>query len=246
MIRAVHVVIPARDEERRLPRSLASVAAARAHLRATRPDLAVEVTVVLDRCVDRSAEVARRAAVQVLHVDHGNVGATRHTGVRSALATAGARGVGAADLWVACTDADSVVPPHWLTGHVELSEAHDAVIGTVEPLGLTDTDVLREWRSRHHLIEGHPHVHGANLGLRGSAYLEVGGFRPMPADEDVDLVRRIRSHTTRWIATDTVRVASSARRTSRCHGGFADYLGALETEVLAGGIDYPLPRQDAG
>lgn len=246
MIRAVHVVIPARDEERRLPRSLASVHAARAHLRSARPDLVVEVTVVLDRCVDRSAQVARRAAVQTLDVDHGNVGATRHAGVRSALATAAARGVGPADLWVACTDADTVVPPHWLTGHVDLSQTHDAVIGTVEPLGLTDTEVLTEWRARHHLIEGHPHVHGANLGLRGSAYLAVGGFRPMPTDEDVDLVRRIRSHTTRWVATDTVRVASSARRTSRCHGGFSDYLSALEAEVRAGVVDVPLPRQDAG
>ena len=201
---------------------------------------------VLDRCIDRSAEVARRAAVRTLDVDHGNVGATRHAGVRSALATAAAGGVGPADLWVACTDADTVVPPHWLTGHIALSETHDAVIGTVEPLGLTDTEVLSEWRARHHLIEGHPHVHGANLGLRGSAYLEVGGFRPMPSDEDVDLVRRLRSHTTRWVATDTVRVASSARRNPRCRGGFSDYLGALESEVLAGVIDTSLPRQDAG
>ena len=89
-------------------------------------------------------------------------------------------------------------------------------------------------------------MHGANLGLRGSAYLEVGGFRPMPSDEDVDLVRRLRSHTTRWVATDTVRVASSARRNPRCRGGFSDYLGALESEVLAGVIDTSLPRQDAG
>ena len=215
-------------------------------LRATRPDLSVEVTVVLDRCVDRSADVARRAAVQILGVDHGNVGATRHTGVRAALAAAASQGIDPADLWVACTDADTVVPPHWLTGHVALSQTHDAVIGTVEPLGLTDIAVLSEWRARHHFIEGHPHVHGANLGLRGSAYLEVGGFRPMPTDEDVDLVRRIRSHTTRWVATDTVRVASSARRNPRCRGGFADYLSALETEVLAGRIDAPLARQDAG
>ena len=246
MIRAVHVVIPARDEERRLARSLASVEVAREMLEAARPDLAVEVTVVLDRCVDRSAQVARRAAVHTLAVDHGNVGATRDAGVRVALASATRRGIDPADVWVACTDADTVVPPHWLLGHLALSQTHDAVIGTVEPLGLTDTAVLSEWRARHHLIEGHPHVHGANLGLRGGAYLDVGGFRPMPTDEDVDLVRRIRAHTTRWVATDTVRVASSARRTPRCRGGFSDYLSALEVEVLAGAVDAPLSQQETG
>lgn len=233
MIRRVHVVVPARDEERRLPRCLASVAAARALLLGERPDLTVETTVVLDRCVDGSAAVARAAGVTVLGVDHGNVGATRHAGVRAALRRAAARGVRPVDLWVASTDADTVVPPHWLLGQVALSETHDAVVGTVEPLGLADATVLRAWRARHTLVEGHPHVHGANLGLRASAYLAVGGFRPMPVDEDVDLVRRIRAGGIPWVATDRVRVASSARRTPRCRGGFADYLGALEREVLA-------------
>ncbi|MFW5470438.1 glycosyltransferase [Knoellia sp. CPCC 206435] len=244
MIRAVHVVIPARDEQRRLPRCLASVAAARAALRASRPDLTVETTVVLDRCVDRSAGVARRAGVATLTVDHGNVGATRHAGVRAALARAASDGVAPRDLWIAGTDADTVVPPHWLVGQVALAESHDAVVGTVEPLGLADAAVLSAWRARHLLVEGHPHVHGANLGLRGSTYLEVGGFRPMPVDEDVDLVRRIRAGTTRWVATDRVRVASSARRNPRCHGGFADYLSDLADEVRQEGGS--TVRRDAG
>lgn len=244
MIRTVHVVIPARDEQQRLPRCLASVAAARAALREGRPDLTVETTVVLDRCVDRSVDVARRAGVRTLVVDHGNVGAARHAGVRVALGRAASGGVGPADLWVACTDADTVVPPHWLVGQVALAESHDAVVGTVEPLGLTDADVLSAWRARHLLVEGHPHVHGANLGLRGSTYLEVGGFRPLPVDEDVDLVRRIRAGATRWVATDRVRVASSARRTPRCGGGFADYLSALEGEVGKDGRS--AARRDAG
>ncbi|KGN42252.1 glycosyltransferase [Knoellia aerolata] len=246
MIRAVHVVIPARNEERRLPRCLDSVEVARVALRQARPDLVVEVTVVLDRCLDRSAEVARRALVHRLTVEHGNVGAARHAGVRAALAVSGGRGVDPEDLWVACTDADTVVPPHWLTGHLALSDTHDAVVGTVEPLGLTDASVLSEWRARHRLGEGHPHVHGANLGLRGSAYLEVGGFRAMATDEDVDLIRRIRAHTGRWVATDTVRVASSARRTPRARGGFSDYLTSLEAEVRTGEAADGHPRQEVG
>jgi len=231
MIRAVHVVIPARDEELLLPRCLASVEQARLALRGVRPDLLVDITVVLDRCRDRSSLVVEEARVHGLSVDFGMVGATRDAGVRSALASNDANGVASEDLWIACTDADTVVPANWLTDQVALTATHDAVIGTVEPFGLTDAAVLARWRARHHLIEGHPHVHGANLGLRGSTYLEVGGFRPMATDEDVDLVRRIRAHTARWVATDAVRVSSSARRLSRCRGGFADFLVSLEDEV---------------
>ena len=231
MNRVVHVVIPARDEEQLLPRCLESVEQARQALRAERPDLLVDVTVVLDRCRDRTALVVDAARVHRHTVDFGMVGATRDAGVRWALASSARNGIAPADLWLASTDADTVVPAHWLTRQVDFARDHDAVIGTVEPVGLTDTAVLARWRARHHLIEGHPHVHGATLGVRGSTYLEVGGFLPVALDEDVDLVRRIRSHTSRWVATDSVRVASSARRISRCRGGFADAIIALEDEV---------------
>jgi len=229
--RVVHVVIPARDEERLLPRSLGSVVVAVERLRRGRPDLLVDCTVVLDRCTDGSQRVVREAGLRSLSVDHGVVGATRDAGVRSALASATAVGVDPGDVWIACTDADTLVPPHWLVRHEELSHDLDAVVGTVEPLGLTDAVVLAEWRARHELTEGHPHVHGANLGIRASTYLEVGGFRPLALDEDVDLVRRVRAHTTRWAATDSLRVRSSARRSGRVRGGFADYLADLEGEV---------------
>lgn len=231
MIRSVHVVVPVRDEEIMLPRCLASLEVAREQLLGVRPDIRVDITVVLDRCVDGSAAVVRRAGVRSLTVNHDNVGATRRAGVLQALAVNASRRIADDELWIACTDGDTVVPRHWLTGHVKLSETHDTVIGTVEPLGLTDAAVLAEWRARHQLDEDHPHVHGANLGFRGSTYLQVGGFRPLETDEDVDLVRRIRATTTRWVATDTVRVASSARRIGRCRGGFADYLNVLEDEV---------------
>jgi hypothetical protein len=41
-----------------------------------------------------------------------------------------------------------------------------------------------------------------------------------------------------------VRVASSARRNARCHGGFADYLSDLADEVLEDGGS--TVRRDAG
>ncbi|WP_404385982.1 glycosyltransferase [Knoellia locipacati] len=231
MIRAVHVVIPARDEAVLLPRCLTSVERARRVLRTCRPDLLVDVTVVLDSCVDASADVVETARVGSLVVDHGVVGAARHAGVSRAVEAAGALGVSGDDLWIACTDADSLVPPHWLVTQVGLAATRDLVIGTVEPIGLTDAALLERWRERHELVEGHAHVHGANLGFRASTYLEVGGFEPVSLHEDVDLVRRIRAHTPRWVATDSVRVATSARSHGRSTGGFAGFLAGLGEEV---------------
>ena len=34
----------------------------------------------------------------------------------------------------------------------------------------------KAWLSRHHLRDGHPHVHGANFGIRADTYLSLGGW----------------------------------------------------------------------
>lgn len=231
MIRAVHVVVPARDEAELLPRCLESVERARQLLRTCRPDLLIDVTVVLDGCLDDTPLVVEAARVGSLEVDLGVVGATRGAGVRRAVEVAAEEGVAPDELWVACTDADSAVPPRWLVSQVGLSDTVDLVVGTVEPVGPADAALLAAWRERHELVEGHTHVHGANLGFRASTYVAVGGFAPLPLHEDVDLVRRVRGHTDRWVATDSVRVATSARSHGRSPHGFAGYLSDLAEEV---------------
>ncbi|MFK5583103.1 glycosyltransferase [Serinicoccus sp. LYQ131] len=231
MILSVHVVIPARDEQELLSRCLLAVRQAIAHATAVRPGLICRATVVLDSCLDDSALVVAQGGARALVVQHGLVGAARDSGARVALAEDAAAGVPASRTWLASTDADTVVPPHWISGQLALAENYDAVIGTVQPLGLTDPQLLAQWHLRHQLREGHPHVHGANLGVRGSTYLQIGGFRPVSSDEDVDLVRRIRARTDRWVATDTVRADTSARMQGRLRGGFSDYLTTLRGTV---------------
>ena len=231
MIRAVHVVVPARDEAELLPRCLESVERARCLLRTCRPDLFIDVTVVLDGCLDDTLLVVEAARVGSLEVDLGVVGATRDAGVRRAVEVAAEEGVSPDELWVACTDADSAVPAHWLVSQVGLADSVDLVVGTVEPVGCADPGLLARWRERHELVEGHTHVHGANLGFRASTFLDVGGFAPLALHEDVDLVRRLRAHTDRWVATDSARVATSARSHGRSPHGFAGYLSDLAEEV---------------
>jgi len=92
------VVIPARDEERWLPRCLE---AWREASRAV--DGEVEVIVVLNRCRDRTEEIARAGGARVAREDEPNLSRIRNAGA------AVARG----EVLVTC-DADSVPHPRSL------------------------------------------------------------------------------------------------------------------------------------
>lgn len=224
---SVVVVVPARDEELVLPDCLRSLERAAEELAAVRPDVSVSVLVVLDRCLDGSAEaVARYPWARTLATSAGCVGAARAAGAARALRDV----TSSQEVWVASTDADSVVPPHWLTVQVELAEGGaDLVLGTVEP-DLVDDGLLGRWRQRHRLREDHPHVHGANLGVRASRYLEVGGFPAVAVHEDVLLAEAVKVAGAAWVATDAVRVRTSGRLDGRARGGFATYLRDLAAE----------------
>lgn len=224
-ITQVAVVVPARDEERLLPRCLAALADAERLAEAA--GLRTQVLVVLDRCVDTSAAVARRAGVATLETTYGVVGAARAQGAAHVIRGWLGAGVDLSTAWLAGTDADSVVPPGWLARQVALADAGaDCVVGTVEPHGLSGT-LAEAWWARHRLGEGHGHVHGANLGVRASAYVSVGGFAPVSGHEDVELVGRLRAAGHRCVATDSARVRTSGRLRSRVEGGFATYLAGL-------------------
>ncbi len=224
------VVVPARDEERVLAGCLESVHAARRTLGQSRPDVEVVVLVVLDRCVDRSAALAaQHPGVETLVVSVGCVGAARAAGADRVLA----RTADPSRLWLASTDADSMVPPHWLLAQADLADGgHDLVLGTVEPVEV-DAHVLGRWARRHRLRDGHPHVHGANLGVRASRYVEVGGFPGVGLHEDVLLAAAVKATGASWVATDSTRVQTAGRLEGRVSGGFATYLRELADEPEA-------------
>lgn len=232
----VVVAVPARDEEDALGACLDSLLLARAGLRAVRPAVGVEVVLVLDRCTDRSAAIAATRPVTVRCLDAGSVGAARSAAVQEGLGRVLRRGGRAETTWLAMTDADCVVPASWLAEHVALAERGvDLVVGTVEPTGDLDPGLLAAWHARHVLRDGHEHVHGANLGVRADAYVEAGGFSPLPLHEDVALVAAVRGSGRRWVSTDRTRVLTSGRRLGRVDGGFASYLADLERLGLPAG-----------
>lgn len=225
---AVAVVIPARDEEELLPACLDSVVVAVEALRTSHPQIRTQVFVVLDACHDGSAQVvAHHPGVSATATQAGCVGVARAVGVDAAadwFAT-----LPAGSLWLANTDADSVVPRHWLLAQVRMAdEGRDLVVGTVrpEPDDLSP-DALAAWWERHTPFDGHEHIHGANLGFSLDAYRSIGGFAPLPTHEDVELVGAMRRTGVSWVATGAIPVTTSGRRAARAPHGFARYLDGL-------------------
>ncbi|HEX3723217.1 MAG TPA: hypothetical protein VHV31_10520, partial [Nitrolancea sp.] len=107
------------------------------------------------------------------------------------------------------------------------------VLGTVLPDDLP-TSAFNRWLQRHRLTEGHPHVHGANLGIRADTYLAIGGFAPLYVGEDVALAQRAVEAGATIARTATIPVMTSARLRGRVVGGFATYLNTVSKEGVAG------------
>lgn len=221
-IRHVAVVIPARNEQELIGRCLESVIAA------ATPQ--TSITVVADACSDATAEVARGfAGVRVLEVDTATVGRARAVGVTAAIDAAGGAASG---IWVANTDADSVVPANWITEQTTLADrGADVLIGTVSP-DFADLSPLQvaAWLARFDPVTPNGHVHGANLGIRAFHYEAAGGFAPLGEHEDVDLVVRSARAGARIEASNTFDVLTSGRSIGRTAGGYAKY---LQTELLS-------------
>lgn len=215
MIRRIAVVIPARDEADRIDACLRSVRAAAARVAG---EAEVDIVVVADGCVDDTAARARaHPGVAVLQLDGAGVGAARAAGVQVAIA-AGAD-------WIANTDADSTVPTDWLSVQLEFAaEGADALVGTVRPdFSELTADQREAWQETHRGGRSIGHVHGANLGIRGSAYLAAGGFTHAVEHEDTSLVERLEA-VARVVATGRGEVVTSGRPVGRTPGGYARYL----------------------
>lgn len=203
------VVVPAHNEQRRLPACLAAL------------NVMIEnVVVVADACADRTAEVARQAGAVVVEVAARNVGAARAAGVRELLR----RGVS----WVATTDADTLVPPCWLTAQLRYAaRGWDAVAGTVSVVDWAGHPPWMPAAFARHYARDLP-VHGANLGFTAEAYLAAGGFLPIPTGEDHALVGALEAAGRRVLHTTRVNVLTSARRHYRAPHGFGHVLTTLE------------------
>lgn len=231
---AVVVVVPARDEDRRIGACLRAVRTSLAVAARSGAIVRSHVVVVAHRCSDRTGALARAALAGTPHqvAEDGasvTVGEVRRLGVELALAAIGPAG----HTWVLSTDADSVVPPSWVSDVL----AH-AVHGSAAVVGMTT--LRRGWgsptaRAAYRQIiasglrdRGHDHVYGANLAVRADAYAAVGGFRAVRVGEDRALVDALVRYGVPVTRPRDLVVATSARRTGRATGGLADLLADLD------------------
>jgi hypothetical protein len=224
MIEHVAVVVPAADEQERIAACLEALEDAARVLRDT-TDVTVDVTVVLDCCHDWTAEIVAcfpdvRSVVSTARC----VGVARRVGTDAALA--GKRRL--ERVWTAHTDADSQVPSHWLAHMVDAAEGGaDLVLGTVTPSLELPRPTRRAWQDLHSTLDGHSHIHGANLGIRATTLQLLGGWQPLATGEDVDLVARALAAGVHLRRDGAIPVHTSARLVGRAPQGFSSYLRAL-------------------
>ena len=233
------VVIPVHDEEQLISVALDSVGGAMS--RVSDGGVTVGIAVVLDRCSDRSgervAEWRHRAAasdaagpIEILEMDAGNVGLARKVGCQALLH----RWSDSApeDIWLATTDADSEVPPNWISAQLRARrEGGQVWAGAVS---------VRDWSSRalgtaeawFRQYEAEPlPIHGANFGIDAATYLEAGGFEALPTGEDRELFEKAVALGAVIRHDPLVRVVTSGRPDARAPRGFAHALTSIEATI---------------
>jgi Glycosyl transferase family 2 len=197
----------------------------------------VRICVVADACADRTADIARQARADVIVIRERNVGAARAAGMAAALRQL--RDQPPETVWLASTDADTCVPPWWLAYQLDYAASGwDAVLGTVTVADWNEhpPHLPAAFAARYTFGEGpHPHVHGANLGCRASAYLKAGGFRPLPTGEDHDLLAALGRTGCAIARSSAITVTTSSRRRGRAPAGFSQLLASLAAQRPAPG-----------
>jgi glycosyltransferase involved in cell wall biosynthesis len=248
------VVIPARNEAGTIELCIESIFKAYS---AIAKQVALWVVVAADLCTDSTVALARRALGdrgEVLEIVAGSAGTARRVGVRAALARLSE--VPLSRIWIANTDADSYVPADWLS--TQLAHADSGITAIAGIVELADSD--RGDSAVHALFSSyyerrpdgtHDHVHGANLGVRADAYMQVGGWADKALAEDHCLWNRIKNQGWPVVSTTSLCVTTSSRFSGRAPGGFADTLHAhvLHAQALSTprpcGQDAPFQQHDA-
>ena len=232
VIEHVVIVVPACNEADRLDATLVSLERARfvlpGHIRSS-------LVVVADECTDRTIDIARRALSApdaVIAASVRSAGAARCLGVAHAL---DALDLPIDRVWIASTDADTVVPADWLLRQLAIAEESAVAVAGVVSIHVdhgATPDLVRRFDETY-VIERdrtHPHVHAANMGFRADAYVRAGGWNPLTTGEDHDLWNRLRS--TGPVVTDAnLTVVTDARRAGRAPDGFAADLDVLAASV---------------
>jgi len=212
----IGIVIPAHNEEQHLSACLQSIQQAVQLMGHEQ----VEILVVLDSCTDQSHAIVESHQVNWIECNYACVGKARDFGIRHLIQ----QGV----TWVACTDADSIVDPDWLLCQMH-HQPTDAICGIVVLDNLNHLSAPQQQKYLAHYQDsmGHQHIHGANLSFSVDAYLQAGGFEPIPCHEDVSLIQKFMTQYSKITWSNLVRVTTSSRLNGRAPQGLSHFLKQL-------------------
>lgn len=229
----VSVVIPAYNEQRYLGACLESL------LGQTVP--AAEIIVVDNNSTDRTAQVARRFPnVRVLREPKQGIVYARNRGFNAA----------SGDI-IARIDADTRVPPHWITQLHSLFQSPD-ISGVTGPPSFCDTAWSRLMSSFYKLIVFDFHRHllhhhilwGANCAIKKDAWASVhtSVCNSSAVHEDLDLAIHLTRQGGEISYEPNLVVDASLRRLHQANG-FGVYLGQwYQTLAIHGCRTYGLDK----
>jgi hypothetical protein len=186
--------------------------------------------IVADSCTDDTVPFARLAVEgvgEVLECDAKSAGSARRLGVDAVLSHF--RGKELSQIWLANTDADTLVTCDWISVQLQLAGAGVAAVAGIVKLEEGGSLAAHELYRTTYLTRAdgtHGHVHGANLALRADAYVDAGGWAHLALAEDHCLWRRLQRRGWRLSSPVSSVVVTSGRLVGRARGGFADTLKA--------------------
>lgn len=237
----VLVAVPAREEAESIEVCLAAVDVAAQQARASGAVRRIRVAVAAHRCHDATA--ARAAAyldstllehLVLIDQESDTVGGVRTRLVEAAMALDPPLEPGRT--WLLSTDADSVVPPDWVTAMLDVADrtGADLVAGFVGlDSWVADAAALEAYEHLLHAgltAEGHDHVWAANLAVSYRAFAAAGGFPSVAHGEERVLARRV-ARTGKVVGALHPVVTTSARMPGRAAHGLGDLLRRLAGEV---------------
>ncbi|MGY9047970.1 MAG: glycosyltransferase [Rhodobacterales bacterium] len=256
------IVIPARNEEKRIGTCLAAL------LAQCRPN--VRIIVVLNNTSDgteaaiscEARKFGKPVDLLTLHLPPEPGGGTaRRLGCAHAIDTfSNLR-------FLLTTDADGIAAPDWLARNLAHLDEVDAVCGAIEPIPAETTPLSGQsldfavWEGRYRRLvldwyyrfapeTANPQPHhgeasGASLAIRLAAYRSSGGFDDVKTGEDRAIVRQMKSRGFAVRHAGDVVMQASCRLTGRAPDGMAAALrDRLPCRSGPYGIDTALPCSD--
>ncbi|WP_158716461.1 glycosyltransferase family 2 protein [Blastococcus sp. Marseille-P5729] len=233
----VLVAIPAHNEQLLLGRALEAAVQAVDDLRSQCP-FDISIGVSAHRCTDDTFAVAGARLASADGVDvtvlrdkrSRTVGGVRRRLINAMLTP----GMHAPTTWLLSTDADSIVPPQWISQMLQAAAREDAV-AVAGMTDLVDWSANAQQRAAYdHIVEagltddgGHRHVYAANLAVRLDAYLAAGGFPSVAHGEEHHLIEAIRAAGGTVATPRHPRVRTSGRMPGRAAHGLGDLLATL-------------------